>query len=483
MTCSKCKKMSDLPPATLEIINRCDPVLFHKVLRNANLGDDTAENGTPPNELDYKNVLLVYEANNHAYLYSSDGAYTFISMGELDVDKIMEQLRQLMQDVQNLQETDTQLQAHIDMLSTSLNETNANVADNASNITALGNTVNAQAQEILQNKTDIATNTTDIQTNQDSILELQTDLGKETANRVSADETLQDNINANTQAIDQNKSSIDAINASLDVYVEKETEFNGNDSTLDVVHTKINLKDSTTQETTDALPVASETSAGIMNAATYSAVQENSENVDSILNGAVALNDLPESPTQEDLTTQWKNATGKTELVNRASIFDVTNNKLWYYYTNANMWYGVAAEGGTVTVNQATNDSLGIVKGSTRPGQNFVEADGSTSLNGWDDTQSAISTLQSTVSEQGELLNTTAAQLEETQKDANDALADIAAIQADYVSKTKVLTAYTVSPAEGTIYNAEYVNSGLNSKINVADIMTVEEFNAAWDAA
>lgn len=475
-TCSKCHNQKpELPSAVLEIVQNEAPVLFHKVIFPASLGDDTT---VPPDTLDYKNVLLVYEANGNAYLYSSDGAATFISMAAVDFSKIEEQLTQHGVQIEELQQTTEEIQSHITNLEDELSTTNAAVESNASSIATVNNRVTTvsiltnqtkseldalstivsnQADEISNAQGDIAelqtttsANTTNIATNTSNIATLTSDMA-----------TTKDDIVANTQNIDQNTSAIDAIKTGLDVYVEKETDFNGNDSTLDVVHTKINMNDGSTQETTDALPVASETSAGIMNAATYSAVQENSENVDSILNGAVALNDLPESPTQDDLTTKWKTATRKTELVNRASIFDVTNNKLWYYYTNANMWYGVAAEGSTVTVNQATNESLGTVKGSTKSGQTFVESDGTQSVNEWDKTQANISTLQSTVSEQGELLQTTVDQLEETQKDANDALADIAAIQADYVSKTKVVQDY--STAKDEVNSAKFINDKLNS--------------------
>lgn len=65
-------------PKVLEIHNHECPVLFHKVVVPAAIGDDETN---PPRNGQYRNVLLVYEANGHVYLFSSDGIPTFISDG------------------------------------------------------------------------------------------------------------------------------------------------------------------------------------------------------------------------------------------------------------------------------------------------------------------------------------------------------------------------------------------------------------------
>ena len=61
------------PPEVLEILNPENLVLFRKVVIPASLGDETM---VPPVIGKYCNVLLNYEANNHSYLYSSDGIPT-----------------------------------------------------------------------------------------------------------------------------------------------------------------------------------------------------------------------------------------------------------------------------------------------------------------------------------------------------------------------------------------------------------------------
>ena len=73
----KCDKDCNTPKV-LEIHNHECPVLFHRVVVPAAIGDDETN---PPRNGQYRNVLLVYEANDHVYLFSSDGVPTFISDG------------------------------------------------------------------------------------------------------------------------------------------------------------------------------------------------------------------------------------------------------------------------------------------------------------------------------------------------------------------------------------------------------------------
>lgn len=68
-------------PPVLEIHNPPEVVLFHKVLFPASMGDDVLN---PPKDFigKYKNILLVYEANGHVYLFDSDGLYTPLNVFE-----------------------------------------------------------------------------------------------------------------------------------------------------------------------------------------------------------------------------------------------------------------------------------------------------------------------------------------------------------------------------------------------------------------
>lgn len=323
--CEKNKCAGKNPANVLEVHTECGPVLFHKVTYPASLGDDTT---VKPETLSYRNVLLTYEANNHSYLYSSDGVPTFISLGDVDT------------------------------------------AELEAKIAELGIQVEQNTTAIQTNVANLAEETEARKTTDSNLQEQLTDLGDTTGQQVA---DLQSAV-----------ASVDAeLNTLQNTTVQKDTVVSGNGSTVTITKTTGALNEDGS-ETAMPLPVASETDAGVMNPATFKAVQENSENIDSILNGAVAVENIRSDVTQAQLTIVWQQNTGKTELINRASIYDITNKKVWTYYENKQEWLDMPAGEADVTVSQATNESLGIVKGSTEDGQIAVEADGTMSLNGYD---------------------------------------------------------------------------------------------------
>lgn len=70
------KKEEKFSPSVLEIQNKDCPTLFHKVLVPASMGD---EETNPPQNGQYRNTLLVYEATGAAFMFSSDGVFTFLA--------------------------------------------------------------------------------------------------------------------------------------------------------------------------------------------------------------------------------------------------------------------------------------------------------------------------------------------------------------------------------------------------------------------
>lgn len=238
----------------------------------------------------------------------------------------------------------------------------------------------------------------------EAISELQQNLAAETTAREEGDTNLQEQLTGLSNTVDEELNAVHATTTALQndvaalqgTTVQKDTAISADASTVTVTKTTGELSTEGT-ETAMPLPVASAEQAGVMNASTFSAVRENSENIDSILGGAITLSTIPADPTQEQLTDAWKTATGKTELVNRASIYDETNKLVWYYYANASEWKSMPAGDAAVSVSIATNDTAGIVKGSTEDGQVAVETDGSMSLNGYDAIKSDIANLSSEI--------------------------------------------------------------------------------------
>lgn len=76
------KNEGNFPPSVFQVNSAECPVLFHKVVIPTNFGDETE---TPVLMGKYKNALVYYEANGHAYLYSSDGVPTRLDRGGASV--------------------------------------------------------------------------------------------------------------------------------------------------------------------------------------------------------------------------------------------------------------------------------------------------------------------------------------------------------------------------------------------------------------
>lgn len=207
-----------------------------------------------------------------------------------------------------------------------------------------------------------------------------------------ADLTNKPTVDSSLNTSSSNAVTNSAISTALNDNVVTNISVNTTPSTTTVQldGAKKNLYSGSTTTSSITLPVASTTQAGVMNSSTFDAVASNSNNINALLNGAVAITGLPATPTQAQLTTAWENETGLTSLINRASIYDVTNEKVWTYYVNDATWHA-ASNSSQVTVSTWTNSSEGVVLGSTNDGQIFAESDGTGSVNGWDTLKGAVS--------------------------------------------------------------------------------------------
>lgn len=413
MTCTACgeqsKNAADFTKAVIEINNPETLVLLRKVVIPATMGDEGA---FPPVVGKYRNVLLHYEASGSNFLYSSDGIPTQLSAAvpKEVYDRIEDLEDGLAQEVLDRKDADLALSGDITALDNSL----ATVAKTGS-YTDLTNkpTIGDGTLTIEKNSTSVGTfkaNATSDTTIDISVptktSELTNDGSDNTSTYVELDDlatvattgsygdllnkpTIDSSLSeASTNAI-QNK----AVSTALDNSVMTGLSVNANPSTTTVQldGSNKNLYSGATTTANIPLPVASSTQAGVMNSATYDAVTSNTTNINAILNGAVAITGISASPSQSDLTTAWQTETGLTTLINRASIYDVTNEKVWTYYTNDTTWHA-ASNTSQVTINTFTNSSEGTIKGSTNTGQIFAENDGTGSVNGWDTLSSAVGT-------------------------------------------------------------------------------------------
>lgn len=510
MTCDCEPKRKDYKgesntPKVLQIESKEAPVLFHRIDVPSSMGDDISN---PPVQGQYKNILVVYEANGHAYLFNSDGVYTQIAWGDNNnFDALINRpsyAGELMTHETNIPDVDAAVEAEAELReaadATLQADITAETAARMASDTALGNALNNETAERQENVAELSDRIDAEETAREQAVtavsndleqeiadraaadtalgsridSVESDLGSEASARAVADTTLDGKIDdettartsadtALTQALSTKANTADLatvattgsyndlsntptnlsdftndtnfqntqqvstsisnavtpISTAINKVVMTDIDLNStpSTSTIKLDGAKQNISTGATTTKSITMPVASSTQAGVMSSSIYDSIQSNSNNINAILNGTVAVANLPENPTQAQLTTAWQTATGLTTLINGAKIFDSTNSKTWTYYTNTTTWYAAGA-GGSVTVNTATNTSQGIVQGdATVDGKVFVENDGTMSLNGWD-----------TIVD-----------------DVADNMADIASLQTEMNGKENTVTAGTTS--------------------------------------
>lgn len=487
--CQYCKDKT-FTHSVIQIDNPENLVLFHKVVIPASLGDETTN---PPYPGKYCNVLMVYEANGHAYLYSSDGIPTalgFDSGGILVVDEFPE-VEQASTNFLYIKKDDGQAQITTDNVDwtiiaghygavyavdtfpapadaepdslyvdyttgeAKLTHDNVNwvtISDDHHDVLLVENFPDVTEAELnvlyvsstdqearitgdnvdwvtisggggggttdfnqLTNRPKVdgtpMTSSTDI-----PLTSLSSSISQEVLDRQQADNTLEQNFNAITTAL---QGDVNTLNTQMTNKVDKvagkglsTNDFTNayknlvdsaiqpsdlnytvmtnlrlptNPSTTSLVLTEdlVNIGTGATSDRQIALPVASATQAGVMNSATFNAVQTHTTQIEAILGGNVAITGLPATATQAQLTAAWRTETGLTDLINGAGILDVTNSLKWTYYSNDSTWHS-APIGGAVTIETFTNTSEGLIKGSTVDGQVFAEPNGTGSVKGWD---------------------------------------------------------------------------------------------------
>ena len=257
---------------------------------------------------------------------------------------------------------------------------NANM-DKINDAIAIAPQVETNTANISQHENRINTNTTNINKNTIDIQEQGKDitaLKTKTNNNSAAIETLEDEVGPETVAgtIQYRLHNIDT---KLPTAI-KEVEMIADAST--VTHKATHISGTTES---DALPVVSREQAGIMSASVYSAMEDviaNNTSRISILEQSALTYDISglvsADPTNAEISAAFQQKYPSIPIQPGIRVADYDNAHFWQYGNN--MWILLTQ----INIQTATNDSLGIVKGSTVNGKIFIETDGSMSLKGYD---------------------------------------------------------------------------------------------------
>ena len=331
-----------------------------------------------------------------------------------------------------------------------INENTIDIQEQGEDIVALKTKTNENENRINTNTTNINKNTTDIQKQGEDIVALKT----KTNDNSAAIEVLEDEVGPETVAgtIQYRLKNIDT---KLPTAI-KEVEMIADAST--VTHKATHI--SGTAES-DALPVVSRTQAGIMSASVYAAMEDviaNNTSRISILEQSALTYDISglvsADPTNAEISAAFQQKYPNIPIQPGIRVADYNNAHFWQYGNN--MWILLTQ----INIQTATNDSLGIVKGSDTDGKVFVETDGSMSLKGYDALVSKDATHDSKISTLETGLGNANARIDATNTNVANNAADIVAANGNISTNTN-----DINGLKGRMATAEEQIATHNTKI------------------
>lgn len=312
----------------------------------------------------------------------------------------------------------SQHENRINTNTTNINKNTINIQEQGKDITALKTKTNENENRINTNTININKNTNDIQKQSEDIVALKT----KTNDNTVAIEALENEVGPETVAgtIQYRLKDIDT---KLPTAI-KEVEMIADAST--VTHKATHI--SGTAES-DALPVVSREQAGIMSASVYAAMEDviaNNTSRISVLEQSALTYDISglvsADPTNAEISAAFHQKYPNIPIQPGIRVADYNNAHFWQYGNN--MWILLTQ----IDIQTATNDSLGVVKGSDTDGKVFIETDGSMSLKGYDALVSKDATHDSRISTLETGLGNANARIDATNTNvANNAAAIIAA--------------------------------------------------------
>ena len=222
----------------------------------------------------------------------------------------------------------------------------------------------------------------------------------------------------------------------------------------------------------DALPVASDTKAGVMSAGMYVGFNSSIQNLQArmaVLEGVgitYQLTGLPDNATSEQITTAFQSQYPNVPLMAGIRAADYDKAKIWQYSGTA--WIQLTS----INIDKATSTALGVVKGSetstTNEGKIFVEVDGSMTVIGWDTLKALATAAKQSVDNLEPRVTQQSAKIDALEGDVAANAADITALQG------------TSANHESRISSLETTSTDLRTRMGTAetDIDTLQASDA-----
>ena len=222
----------------------------------------------------------------------------------------------------------------------------------------------------------------------------------------------------------------------------------------------------------DALPVASDTKAGVMSASMYVGFNGSIQNLQArmaVLEGVgitYQLTGLPDNATSEQITAAFQAQYPNVPLMAGIRAADYDKSKIWQYSGTA--WIQLTS----ININVATSTALGLVKGSetstANEGKIFVEVDGSMTVIGWDTLKALATAAKQSVDNLESKVTQQSGEIDALEGDVAANAADITALQG------------TSANHESRISSLETTSANLGTRMGTAetDIDTLQASDA-----
>lgn len=212
---------------------------------------------------------------------------------------------------------------------------------------------------------------------------------------------------------------------------------------------------------TDALPVASDTKAGVMSAGMYVGFNGSIQNLQarmSVLEGVgltYQLTGLPDNPSDAQITAAFREQYPNVPLSAGIRAADYDKAKIWQY--SGTSWIQLTS----LNIDKATSTALGVVKGSetstTNEGKIFVEVDGSMTVIGWDTLKALATAAKQSVDNLEPKVTQQSTKIDALEGDVAANAADITALQG------------TSTDHESRISSLETTSADLGTRMGTAE--------------
>lgn len=232
----------------------------------------------------------------------------------------------------------------------------------------------------------------------------------------------------------------------------------------------------------DALPVASDTKAGVMSAGMYVGFNSSIQNLQarmSVLEGVgltYQLTGLPDNPTDAQITAAFRAQYPNVPLSAGIRAADYDKAKIWQYSGTA--WIQLTS----ININVATSTKLGVVKGSVtsdaNAGRIFVEVDGSMTVIGWDTLRALAASAKQSVDNLEPQVTAQSAEIDQLEGDVAANASDITTLKSttrDQTSRIESLESTSVDlktrmgTAEGEIDTLQASDAQQTARISALE--------------